>query len=253
MLFVSTSWGNDSVALVQWLHEHEALRKYERVVCVYANTGWSASNWPERVALAESVARSYGFETHVLMSMGFVPLARLKKSFPRNGMQFCTEELKVKPLTRFMADLDPEGDGTCASGIRREESRNRASWPGYVEESENHGGRSAWFPLVRVQTLERDALITRFGFDPLPHRSRECYPCINSNRRDLRLLTEDRIAMIETLEANMGHTSLGKPRTLFRPYRHAGATGIREVVRWANSERGKYEPDVGCDSGFCGD
>lgn len=41
-IIVSTSWGNDSVALVQLLHE----RGFTNVTCVYCDTGWAASWWP---------------------------------------------------------------------------------------------------------------------------------------------------------------------------------------------------------------
>lgn len=253
MLIASVSWGNDSVALVQWLHEHDALSRFGRVLCVYMDTGWYSKDWPARVDCAEALARSFGFEPHRAQSIGFVPLARLKKAFPRNGMQFCTEELKIKPFTAFVDSVDPEREATVAVGIRREESDGRANWPEHVENSDRHGGRDAWFPLVRVREDERNALLARAGFEPLPHRSKECFPCVNSNRADLRLLTEDRIAEIEALEADMGITSNGKPRTLFRPYRHGGAVGIREVVRWAHSDRGKYvREQLSCDSGFCG-
>jgi hypothetical protein len=252
-LIASVSWGNDSVALVQWLHEHAVRERYDRVLCVYMDTGWAARDWLERVDRAEGVARGYGFEPHRATSIGFVPLARLKKAFPRNGMQFCTEELKIKPFTLFADNVDPDREATIVIGIRREESDDRAQWPEHITDSDRHGGRDAWFPLVRVREEERNGLLSRAGFEPLPHRSRECFPCVNSNRSDLRLLTDDRIEEIAALEASMGITSNGKPRTLFRPYRHGGAVGIREVVRWAHSERGKYTPErPGCDSGFCG-
>jgi hypothetical protein len=32
------SWGNDSIALVQWLHEHN----FEGVTCVFSDTGWAS-------------------------------------------------------------------------------------------------------------------------------------------------------------------------------------------------------------------
>lgn len=259
MIVASVSWGNDSIALVQWLHEARARRMFAseaRVLCVYADTGWASKDWPERVERAEALARSYGFETHRVQRAegGFVELARLKKGFPRNGLQFCTSELKIRPITAFLETVDPDKEATITVGIRREESASRAQWPEWVFESEKHGGRDAWFPLVRVLKPERDALIRQAGFEPLAHRSKECFPCINSNRRDLRLLDEERVAEIAALEESMGVTSKGKPRTLFRPYRHGGAVGIREVWRWAQAERGEYElPDAACDAGFCGD
>jgi len=46
---------------------------------------------------------------------------------------------------------------------------------------------------------------------------------------------------------------VGKP--MFRPHRHMGAKGIREVLRWAHSDRGKYEApeeqQAACDAAWC--
>ena len=250
------SYGNDSIALIQWMAE-KGYR--DRCAVAYSETGWASDEWGERVVKGECLARGYGFETHRLkpsppLENGFVSLVRLKKAFPRNGMQFCTGLLKIAPAAEWLEKVDPERDVTCCVGVRREESRSRAKWPEFTPESSAHGGRELWAPLVRVGTADRDSLIRRAGFEPLPHRSKECYPCINANRGDLRLLSEERIRRIEILEGEMGHTSKGKPRTMFRPYRHQGAVGIREVIRWAWSERGKYDPEDGggCDSGMCG-
>ena len=248
------SFGNDSIALIQWMAEHGYSG---RAFVVFSETGWGSNGWGERVALGEGLARSRGFEPVRIkpsppLEDGFVGLVRLKKGFPRNGMQFCTGLLKIEPAMRWLEKIDPDKDLTCCVGVRRQESQNRQRWPEFTPESSAHGGRELWAPLVRVLEPERDALIRRAGFEPLPHRSQECFPCINANKADLRLLTEDRIAEIEALEKDMGFTSKGKPRVMFRPYRHMGATGIREVVKWAHSSRGEYEPPSGCDSGMCG-
>ena len=71
---------------------------------MYSNTGWAAPEWASRVSQAEALVRSYGFIPVQIESEGFVPLAIRKKGFPRNGMQFCTTELKVLPAQRW---LDP--------------------------------------------------------------------------------------------------------------------------------------------------
>lgn len=81
----------------------------------------------------------------------------------------------------------------------------------------------------------------------------ECFPCINASRSDLRMLSDSRVDEIEEIEQSMGYTTNGKPRTMFRPASKMGAVGIREVKRWADSDRGQYEPPSGgCDSGMCG-
>lgn len=166
------SYGNDSIALIQWAHESGL----KDVTCLYSDTGWSASWWTERVAKGETLA------------------------------------------------------------------------------SERHGGRELWQPLVRHDDAMRDALLHRAGFDVLPHRSLECYPCINANIDDIRLLSEDRIKLIDITEKNLGFTRKGKPRVMFRTARRKGAVGIRAVVQWAAAPRPRDQMEMfptQCDSGYC--
>ena len=250
---IFASYGNDSIALIQWAYE----KNLDRVAVVYSNTGWAAGWWAERVKKAEAWVRSLGFVPHEIQSEGMKALVRRKKGWPRQGMQFCTTHLKIEPAKRWLDEVDPGREALCLVGVRREESRSRASWPEYTEDSENHGGRTLWAPLVRVTTEERDALLERAGWAPLPHRSMECAPCVNANRADLRAVPEETIEQIAQFEAELGYTKNGKLRTMFRPASKMGAVGIREVKRWADSERGKYEPLAvlgnggGCDSGMC--
>jgi len=246
--FVFVSWGNDSIALVQWLHEHGV---YE-CECIFSDTGWAAPWWSERVERGEALAERYGFSAHRIKSIGMHKLVQIKKGWPSNQHQFCTKALKIEPALEWMDAADPEADAVCVIGIRREESRRRSTFPENTVESPGHGGRDLWAPMVRVLKDERDELIRRAGFDVLPHRSMECYPCVNANRADLRMLDEQRVSEIEAMEEGMGFTKNGKPRTMFRPHRFKGAVGIREVKRWADSERGEYEPEPACDSGWCG-
>jgi 3'-phosphoadenosine 5'-phosphosulfate sulfotransferase (PAPS reductase)/FAD synthetase len=251
MIVASVSWGNDSVALVQWLAEN---RPNEDVTCVYADTEWSREDWPARVERLEVWATGLGFKTARVRGVGFVQLARKKKAFPRQGMQFCTSELKIRPFVEWLDRWDTAKEATVACGIRRDESIARSQWPEHVAESERHGGRDAWFPLVRHTREMRDALLARAGCTPLPHRSKECYPCVNANRTDLRALALDpkRVEEIAALEAEIG-------QNVFRAHKHGGADGIREIVRWAASGPGQYDPDqmglwgAACDSGMCGD
>ncbi len=45
MWVISSSCGNDSVALIRWAIES----KIKKVVVTYIDTGWAAPNWQERV------------------------------------------------------------------------------------------------------------------------------------------------------------------------------------------------------------
>ncbi len=143
-------------------------------------------------------------------------------------------------------------------GIRREESSRRSQWPEWVDESDKHGGRELWSPLVRMTKLERDEIIDRAGIPVLPYRSRECFPCVNSSKMDLRALKQADVDKVASLEAEMGvGKRSGKPKYMFRAAKCGGAEGLVEVIKWASHT--KYiegQDDLfggGCDSGFCGD
>lgn len=259
-----TSWGNDSVALVQWCRENG----FEDVTCLYNDTGWSwpaygnHEAWLDRVERMEGWARSIGFRTARTPSMGMEALVLSPRGngWPRQGMQFCTEILKIEPTLRWLAENDPQGVAVCMNGKRRAESTERRQTPEWIEESPFHGGRTLRQPLFAHTDADRDALIHRAGFEVLPHKSRECI-CVNSSAENLREWPEVVIARVEDIETKAGFTGAGKPKTMFRPAKKMGATGIREIIRWAYAGRGKYRPlddglgptatETGCDGGFC--
>jgi len=249
VLFVS--YGNDSIALIQWMREHS-----ERPgICVFSDTGWAADSWMKRVCAGENLAIKYGHRVKRIESIGMEELARQRKGWPSNQYQFCTAELKIYPALRWLDLVDPKKEMTCVIGIRREESRARNTFPEWTEHSEKHAMRSLWAPLVRVREQERNDLISRAGFEVLPHRSMECSPCVNANRNDLRLLDRARISEIAGIESRLGCTSKGNPRYMFRPKRFGGACGIVEVVAWANKPDGRTQEGrklSACDSGWCG-
>ena len=247
------SYGNDSIALIQWAHE----RGLKGVTCLYSDTGWSARWWPERVARGEALAHAYGYTTARTESEGMLELVKRKRGWPGAGGQgqFCTAELKVLPALEWLDANDPGKEATAMTGVRRSESKHRSDAPEHVDESERHGGRDLWQPLVRHTDEMRDALLHRAGFDVLPHRSLECYPCINANIDDIRLLSEDRIKLIDITEKYLGFTKKGKPRVMFRSARRKGAVGIRAVVQWAAAPRPRDQMQLlpaECDSGYCG-
>ena len=252
MNIIFSSCGNDSVALIQWAIENLKGEIY----IAYSDTGWAASFWDKRVKIVKEYAEKNGLKFVTIKSEGMESLVRRKKGWPMaaSNMQFCTEELKVRPAREWMLEIDPDLNFKCFTGIRRDESQNRKNAPSFIRQSERHGGRNLFCPLVKYTVEERNKLIERTGIEILDHQSMECFPCINSNRYDLRLLSkyQDRINHIAKIEQEMGFTRNNKPRVMFRPYRHMGAVGIKQVVKWGMSERGKYQKDdLACSSGFC--
>lgn len=233
MNVISSSYGNDSMALIQWAHE----TSLPDVTVAYCDTGWSTPWWPQRVDKGEALARSYGFQTHRCKSMGMQELVRQRKGFPGNGMQFCTSELKIFPFIAWIDEVDPEHKAVILIGKRRAESERRKDTPEFIETSEVHGDRKVWHPLYKHTDAERDVLLEEAGFTPLPHRSLECNPCVNANRNDFLRLTPGEVERVNDLEAE-----IGKP--MFRPKRF-NAMGIHGVIQWAKQgrERGSIDDE----------
>lgn len=243
---IFSSYGNDSVALIQWAHENAL----EDVAVVYSDTGWAFDWWEDRVREKEEWVRSLGFTPYRTTSEGFANLARRKKGFPTQRYQWCSYVLKIEPGMRWLEENDPHKSAICLVGARRGEAADplstRANFPEYLVRSENHGGRMMLAPGVDWTEEDRNAFLKRAGVEPLDHRSGECR-CVNSNKLDFQRYSESDILVIEGLEAEVG-------KTMFRPHRHMGAKGIRQVIRWAWSPRGKYEPEPEaetCNAAWC--
>lgn len=227
---IFVSYGNDSIALIQWAREQELTG----VAVVFTDTGWMADGWLERVDRCENWVRSIGFTPYRTHSIGFRELARRKKGFPTQRFQWCSYILKIEPGQRWLEEHDPDARAVCLVGVRREESQDRANFPEYLLNSANHGGRVLVAPFAHFTAEQRDELIRRAWFEVLPHRSRECR-CINSNRSDMRRFTDADWQAVAGIEQE-----IGKP--MYRPQRHMGAVGANEVRKWANSPRGQYRP-----------
>lgn len=262
---IKCSYGNDSIALIQFLHEYNQKHPLGKVVVLYNDTGWASNWWPARVQKAErDLVLPYGFIPARTSSIGMAELVMSKQHWPNSMMKFCTEDLKIRPTMAWLTQHDAQGKAVMVCGVRREESHRRRLWPEWVESSDQNEGRSDWSPLVEYTTEQRDALIRRAGWEPLPHRSRECR-CVLANAKDLSTWSDADLDDIEGLESRLGAYKDSKGvedkhgyRFMFRPSTKAGnPQGIRQVVAWAHdsiNRRNQKEDDaaISCDSGFCG-
>ncbi len=248
---IFASYGNDSIALIQWVHE----RGLPGMHVAYNDTGWAAEWWLGRVEQAEAWAQGLGFVTHRIPSEGMAALVERKKAFPRGGggkYQFCTGALKKEPARAWLALHDPAGETTCLTGVRREESANRRDAPEHVIASEDHGGRELWQPLVRHTAAERDALVLKTPMPLLPFRSKECYPCVNARKGELKLLDSEARDRVHRIEVRAGVNSKGNARVMFGPARHGGAVGIDAVIEDAKHNSDQLFTTSSCASGWCG-
>lgn len=239
------SYGNDSVAMLQVMHEFGL----KNVFVVYSDTGWGSDEWIKRVEKGEEWVKSLGYIPIRLSSQGFESVVKTETKqgmWPTRLRKFCTRKLKIEPFIQWANVIDPDKRFLICVGVRRAESRNRASHPAFMPEKDD--GRHVWHPLIEFSDADRDALIERTPFDVLPHRSDECAVCIHANRADLQRAPQEHIDRIERIEQEIG-------RPMFDPKRYMGAEGIREVVRWAHSERGQYKPEedaATCEDNWCG-
>ena len=248
MNIISSSCGNDSIALIQWAIENDV----SNLVVTYLDTGWSAPGWADRVERISGWCESKDIPFFKIKSMGMEDLVRMKKGFPSNQHQFCTQWLKGVPFLTWIDEYDPEFKAKVLVGKRRVESKARANTPEFIENSEHHGGRTLWHPLYKHTDEMRNELLDRAGFEILPHRSQECSPCVNANKNDFLLLKPEQIQRVNDLEVEIG-------RSMFRPKRF-NAMGIHGVMTWAKYgkrkmrlEPGEIEQGSGCDGAYgCG-
>lgn len=244
MNVISSSAGNDSLAMIQFSIE----REIPDLHVVFCDTGWSAPGWMQRVEKIHAYAESHGIKTHIVKSIGMIDLVRMKKGFPGNAQQFCTAHLKGIPFLQWIDEEDKEYKAVVMVGKRRAESEARKDTPEFIYDSDYHGGRTLWHPLYLHTDEQRNELIIKAGFEVLPHRSLECNPCVNANRKDFMRLTAGEIERVNDLEVE-----IGKP--MFRPKRFS-ALGIHGVIQWAKNgkDRGNIdEEEAQCASLFgCG-
>jgi len=100
---IFASYGNDSVALIQWAHIH----KLENVAVAYSDTGWASEVWKDRVAECEEWVKTLGFTPFRIPSMGMVELIKSRKGWPLpRKYQFCTTVLKIEPAQKWLDEID---------------------------------------------------------------------------------------------------------------------------------------------------
>lgn len=168
------SYGNDSVATLQLLHEHGL----KDVTVVYSDTGWATEEWMERVDRGEEWVRSLGWDHVRIGSKGFeagVLSHSQTGMFPTRLRKWCTKELKIRPFLAWAKDADPDKRAIVCVGVRRAESEARKDAPAFMPEQDN--GRHVWHPLVEFSDADRDAMVLKTPLPLLPHRSDECGIC----------------------------------------------------------------------------
>lgn len=251
VVVASVSGGKDSAALSLWLTEQGI--EHRRV---FADTGWEHESTPEYVfgELQDKLGPIDVVRSDV---GGFEDWCLKKGMFPSRLRRFCTTELKVKPIKRYLDALDC--DVVNAVGIRAAESKARAKMARWEEWSA--GDCDVWRPLLRWTEQEVIDIHHAHGLAPNPlylegAERVGCFPCIFSRKKELRLvadLSPERIDRIRQLEAELQRQaaeryaardetfeSLGyRPPTMFHDKgRRRTPKPIDDVIAWSRTAHG---------------
>jgi 3'-phosphoadenosine 5'-phosphosulfate sulfotransferase (PAPS reductase)/FAD synthetase len=246
----SVSGGKDSAAMSLYLTELGI--EHDRVFC---DTGWEH---PDTYAyLRGPLTEKLGPIVELMPKKQMVELVKSKGIFPSSFRRFCTQELKVYPLAKYInGRMDGGEDIVNAVGIRAAESESRSKMPEW--EWQEGFDCEVWRPLLHWTEQEVIDIHTRHGLRPNPLYLRGasrvgCYPCILSRKDEIRQVADAdpwRIDEIRTLEAEVAqkarerHAKAGIEHTTDPTFFQAktGGTGlcwpIDRVVGWSRTARG---------------
>lgn len=260
-VIASVSGGKDSAAMSLYLHELGI--EHERV---FLDTGWESPITYEY--LREELPKAIGAVTWIRGERQMDDLVRHKGMFPGRLIRFCTQELKVRPMIRFLRGLMDEGqDVINAVGIRAAERAARAQ----LSEWEWSDGFDCevWRPLLRWTEQDVIDIHHRHGLRPNPlyllgATRVGCWPCIYARKSEIRLMAETdpaRIVRLRVLEDEVGAAAQQRaardgrqlrnsPTWFQNPTSRPGPDGKRDgscwpierVVQWSRTAlRGKQQ------------
>lgn len=215
------------------------------------------------LAYVDEVADKLGITVHkVGVPGGMVARAEHRAGFPGRLQRWCTSELKIDPIRKWMADSVSD-DPVMTLGIRADESERRSKL-GELSDDTEGWGCYVWRPLLRwtvddvIRTIRSAGLdvnpLYRMGLDRVG-----CFPCIFASKAELQTMAQvwpERVDQIEALEQRF--TALRVERNAVKPgrYSHPQATffqsrradmqpqGICELVDWSYTSRGGRQFDM---------
>ena len=260
-VIASISGGKDSAAMSLYLHELGI--EHERV---FLDTGWESPITYEY--LRDELPKVIGPITWITGERQMEDLVRHKGMFPGRLIRFCTQELKVRPMIRYLRGLMDEGNDVINTvGIRAAEGAARAQ----LSEWEWSDGFDCevWRPLLHWTEQDVIDIHHRHGLRPNPlyllgAARVGCWPCIYARKSEIRLIAETdpaRIVRLRVLEDEAGVVAQTRaeregrqlrnsPTWFQNPTSRPGPDGKRDgscwpierVVQWSRTAlRGKQQ------------
>lgn len=266
-VLASVSGGKDSAALCLWLRERGIAFD-----AMFLDTGWEHPATYDY--LRDVLEPRIGPIAWVSAGETLPDIARRKAMFPSRLRRWCTQQLKVYPAAKHITERY-EGCVINAVGVRAGESKARAD----LEEWEAFppiGAAAVWRPLIAWSEQDVIDMLRRHDLPPNPLYLRGatrvgCFPCINSNKAEVRLVADlwpERIDEIRALEAEVSEAAAARAeakgedvhaRTFFQGRGPASMGGranampIDDVVEWSKTSSGgrQFElfppaEDAGC-------
>jgi len=255
LVIASISGGKDSAAMGLWLKENEI--EHRRV---FLDTGWEHMATYEY--LRGPLTDALGPIEEISGPLKMADLIRKKGMFPSRRRRFCTQELKVFPIQRYIKALTEELEDEVVNtvGIRAEESMARSKMPEW--EHSDSFDCEVWRPLIRWTEGDVVAIHAKHGLKPNPLYLRGaervgCWPCIYARKKEIRMIADtdpgtiDRIRNIEDEVAELAAARYAKRGETFeslnylRPVWFQAPKGrqgkpwlIDRVVEWSRTSYG---------------
>jgi len=198
----------------------------------------------------------------------YLDMCLWKGRFPSSKAQFCTEELKIKPIEQqvYRPLIDQGYSINNYQAIRADESRRRSGYSEHEEVLSRFDAFSYWAfrPLLRWTVDDVFAQHKKHGIMPNPLYSQGmrrvgCMPCINTGKEELfeiqRRFPEE-IERVAAWEILVSEASKRGESSFFCTTDGKGVN-IHEAVEWSMTVRGgrqidlfKTEPTPTCSSAY---
>lgn len=203
-LVLSVSGGKDSDAMCHHLLDMRQAEGWAgQVVMVHADLG--RAEWHSTPEYVEKLAQRKGVDLHIvryrhgdLIDRIWARWESLKRAgcpWPSAQARYCTSEMKVAPISRWLRQSFPTGQVICAMGLRAQESSNRAKKDSFSARSDCTApskGRLVWnwLPLHDWSEAEVWDCIRQHGnvFHPayaLGNQRLSCALCVLGSLNDL--------------------------------------------------------------------
>lgn len=246
MRIVSVSGGKDSTALYCWAirqwgkdgfkavfadtgHEHPVTYNYVRNLPELAEgpeIKWVKADFVEKVEAKGKLASQNPFLDMMLW----------KGRAPSTKAQFCTENLKLKPIREWVTSIRGDDEIEMYLGIRAAESERRSKMP--EREFSNFYDGYINRPLLHWSKDDIFNYLNQCGVPPNPlyalgYGRVGCFPCIHANKTELRLLPDWAWDKLRAWENRVG-------RSWFPPGIVPGIhiPTIDNVREWCKTDRG---------------